>query len=59
LRSLPGTGKQYVASLNTENYKAMLEFLTPAERAALEKATVLVLRGDAPENKLLGFQFGK
>jgi hypothetical protein len=56
--SLPGTGKQYIASLNTENYLAMCQHLTINEQEQLESSKRLVLRGDDPANKLLGIQFG-
>lgn len=56
--SLPETGKQYIASLNTENYSAMCQHLTQEEQEQLESSKQLVLRGDDPENKLLGLQFG-
>lgn len=58
LKTLPGTGKQYIASLNTENFDAMTEFLSGDEAALISKAVKLTLRGDAPGNKLLGIQFG-
>lgn len=58
LASLDGTGKQYIASLNTENYVAMNQHLSEEERSQLESSKKLVLRGDKPENKLLGIQFG-
>ena len=59
MSALPGTGEQYIASLNTENYEAMLAFMTDDARAELEKARILTLRGDKAENKLLGIQFGR
>lgn len=58
LTSLPGTGKQYIASLNTENYQAMRQHLTEEKEQLLESSVQLVLRGDDPGNKLLGIQFG-
>lgn len=58
LCALPGTGKQYVATLNTENFDAMQEHLTPDEQTMLRHAVRLTLRGDRPEHKLLGVQFG-
>ncbi|WP_243372097.1 DUF2326 domain-containing protein [Geotalea sp. SG265] len=51
--------KQYVASLNTENYEAMKEYLVDAEWDQLRSSVSVTLRGDRPENKLLGVQFGK
>lgn len=59
LKALPGTGKQYIVSMNTENYDAMTAFLSPDEVAITKASTVLTLRGDKPANKLLGIQFGK
>jgi uncharacterized protein YydD (DUF2326 family) len=57
LHGLPGTGKQYIATINTENYDAMKEHLTSEDQETLGNAVVLRLRGDKPENKLLGVQF--
>ncbi len=58
LNNAKRTGKQYIASLNTENYEAMRPYLTNEQIDMLEKAVVLKLTGDDPENKLLGIQFG-
>jgi len=52
-------GKQYIASLNTENYEAMKDYLEDAEWDQLFGAVAATLRGDRPENKLLGVQFGR
>jgi len=57
LRTLPETGKQYIATINTENYDAMESHLADEDRVALRETVVLRLRGDKPENKLLGIQF--
>ena len=59
LEGLKGTGKQYIASLNTENFAAMKEYLSSDQSTQVEGAVTLTLRGDRPENKLLGIQFGK
>ena len=59
LAGLPNTGKQYVVSMNTENYDAMKAHLSAEEIALADETTVLTLRGDKPKNKLLGIQFGK
>jgi uncharacterized protein YydD (DUF2326 family) len=56
--SLTGTGKQYIASLNTENFDAMKNYMTPEVTKTVTDAIRLTLRGDTPENKLLGIQFG-
>jgi hypothetical protein len=58
VQALPGTGKQYVASINTENFDAMRDNVETDQWKVLENAVVLTLRGDKPENKLLGIQFG-
>jgi uncharacterized protein YydD (DUF2326 family) len=58
MASLPKTGKQYIATINTENFVAMKDHLTPEQMESLNKAIRLTLRGDKPENKLLGIQFG-
>ena len=51
------TGKQYIATLNTENFDSSLKEL-PDELAVLIRSTVrMTLCGDKPENKLLGIQF--
>jgi len=52
-------GKQYIASLNTENYEAMKEYLGDVEWGQLYEAVTVTLRGDKSENKLLGVQFGR
>jgi uncharacterized protein YydD (DUF2326 family) len=52
------TNKQYIASINIENYESMKNYLDEAEKQALDDAIVLRLYDDRPENKLLGIQFG-
>lgn len=59
ISSLNETRRQYIATINTENFEAMKPHLAPEVNDVLEKAVVLVLRGDEPEHKLLGIQFGK
>lgn len=56
--SLTGTGKQYIASLNTENFDAMKLYLDDDVSTALTDSVRLTLRGDKAQNKLLGIQFG-
>jgi uncharacterized protein YydD (DUF2326 family) len=56
--ALLGSSKQYIATLNTENYEAMRDYLDDEHWNKLEQSKVLVLRGDKPDNKLLGIQFG-
>jgi uncharacterized protein YydD (DUF2326 family) len=52
------TDKQYIASINIENYESMKNHLDEADKHALDEAIVLTLYDDNPENKLLGIQFG-
>lgn len=59
LTSLQSTTKQYIATINTENFDSMKQYLGAEMRLALDGAVQIVLRGDKPENKLLGVQFGK
>jgi uncharacterized protein YydD (DUF2326 family) len=51
-------GKQYFATINTENFNTMEPHLQEADWGALKDAVCVTLRGDQPENKLLGIQFG-
>ena len=50
--------KQYIASINIENYDSMKNYLDETEKQALDNAIKLELYDDKPENKLLGIQFG-
>lgn len=59
LATAADNGKQYIASLNTENYEAMKEYLGDEEWSQLYDSVKVTLRGDRPENKLLGVQFGR
>ncbi|WP_208858058.1 DUF2326 domain-containing protein [Halomonas aestuarii] len=54
-----GSGKQYIASLNTENFEAMRRFMSEDEWDEIKSCISLVLRGDREDSKLLGIQFGK
>ncbi|WP_368087252.1 DUF2326 domain-containing protein [Marinobacter sp. AC-23] len=56
--ALADTGKQYIASLNTENFDAMLAHLSDSAQADLKQRVAVTLRGDDPKNKLLGIRFG-
>lgn len=59
INELRKSGKQYIASLNTENYEAMKANMSPEIRQSIEQSVVLTLHGDKASNKLLGIQFGK
>ncbi len=56
LSELKSTNKQYIASLNNENLISMKEYLSPKEYSEIESCIILNLKGDRPENKLLGIQ---
>ncbi|SMO33204.1 DUF2326 domain-containing protein [Ruegeria faecimaris] len=56
--ALLGTGKQYIVSLNTENYTSTLKLLGDSEKETAEQSVIVRLFGDAPEHKLLGIQIG-
>lgn len=56
--ALEGTGKQYIASLNTENFDAMLPHMSETTKTELPKKVAVTLRGNEVTNKLLGIQFG-
>lgn len=58
ISSLKDTGKQYIASLNTENYNAMTTLMSEEDNIAIANSVKLVLKGDSHLNKLLGIQFG-
>ena len=47
-----------MASINTENFDAMSQFLSGEQAAGLSDAIALRLHGDDPAHKLLGIQFG-
>jgi uncharacterized protein YydD (DUF2326 family) len=58
LNNIKNTGKQYIASLNTENFNTMREYLTDDQWIELSQTKKIVLHSDKAENKLLGIQFG-
>jgi uncharacterized protein YydD (DUF2326 family) len=58
LRHAAQAQKQYIISLNTENLASMKGYMSQEAWAALNGSIRLTLRGDKPENKLLGMQFG-
>jgi uncharacterized protein YydD (DUF2326 family) len=58
LEQLKYSDKQYIATINTENYESMQDFLDDSQKQQLENSIKLRLRDDDPKNKLLGIQFG-
>ncbi|ENX11148.1 DUF2326 domain-containing protein [Acinetobacter variabilis] len=56
---LKNSNKQYIVSLNQENYDSMFEYLTEVEKESFNNSVIIRLSGDDPKNKLLGIQFGK
>jgi uncharacterized protein YydD (DUF2326 family) len=57
IKNTIATGKDYIASINYENFNSMKPHLDAYEWEQLERSIVLQLRGDDPKNKLLGIQF--
>jgi len=51
------TGKQFIATINTENFDSMEEYLNEGEYKKLQDSIVLRLSGDKDSNKLLGIFF--
>lgn len=51
--------KQYIASININNYDDMKPFLKKENLQKLEESIVLTLKGDKPSNKLMGIDFDK
>lgn len=58
LAELANSNKQYIATINMENYDSMQIYFDEHQKIALKEAIVLTLRDDKPQNKLLGIQFG-
>lgn len=50
--------RQYVATLNYENYQSMLPLLEDEARHALEESVIITLKGDKDSNRLMGVKFG-
>ena len=50
--------RQYIASLNSENFESMVSNLSPDQAGQLREAVVLTLQGDRDENRLMGIRFG-
>lgn len=49
-------GKQYIASLNMENFESMMPHLNEDQRNLINGAVILELSGEDPTEKLLGIQ---
>jgi len=58
LGEIVGTAKQYVVTINTENFESTLQFLPVERRGKIESAVIARLRGDDVRQKLLGVQIG-
>lgn len=52
--ALKGSGKQYILSLNTENYNSLQPLLNEHEKNSIAASVILKLLSDDPKNKLLG-----
>lgn len=58
-KDLASSGKQYIVSINTENFESMLTNLHDDKvHGELNTAVIARLKGDAPAHKLLGIQVG-
>lgn len=51
-------GLQYIISINTENLEAIKEHLSERNFNSIESRKIITLKGDIPENKLFGMNFG-
>ena len=49
--------KQYIASLNEENYNSMMRYFSDEEKKIMKNSIVITLSGDQDFNKLLGITF--
>ncbi len=58
LKSASISGRQYIASLNSENFSSMTPNLPAADVALLKESVVLTLQGDKDSNRLMGVRFG-
>ena len=59
LGSLNSSSKQYIVSININNYKDMKQFLSMELVEQLDKLVKIELLGDKPSNKLMGINFDK
>lgn len=50
--------RQYIASLNSENFASMTPNLTSEHVSQMEESIVLILQGDKDSNRLMGVRFG-
>lgn len=58
LEQLENSDKQYIATINIENYETMLGEFDSFQKQQMASSIKLKLQDDRPENKLLGIQFG-
>lgn len=56
---LTASNKQYIASININNYEDMKVFLPRETLQSLDNSVALILKGDTPTNKLMGINFDK
>lgn len=50
--------RQYIATLNSENFESMTAILSADEVTKLRESVVITLQGDRDENRLMGLRFG-
>lgn len=58
-KDLENTNRQYITSININNYEDMTEFLSDEVIDYLNRSIAITLRGDKKSNKLLGINFDK
>lgn len=56
---MTASNKQYIASININNYEDMKVFLPRETLQSLDNSVALILKGDTPTNKLMGINFDK
>lgn len=56
---ITNSNKQYIASININNYEDMKIFLPSKTLKILDSSVALILKGDTPANKLMGINFDK
>ncbi|WP_053764650.1 DUF2326 domain-containing protein [Leptospirillum ferriphilum] len=58
-QDISGSDRQYIASINTENFTAMQPHLSDESWQVFQDAVIITLQGDESTHKLLGVQFGR
>lgn len=59
VNEMSGLDKQYIASININNYEDMKRFLPAGTLQVMNNSITLTLTGESPSSKLLGINFDK